>query len=144
MNWLRRLVSRLSGQASRQPRADPRPPSVPPGTSSLAGLLDALEEVAESHPELLDTDVREQLWDVIERKYVHLDRQYTIPEDLGMFSPEANSMLRRVLDHHLNNLVTIADLFRLDTEAERLRTILNPTVRSTPGGHSYDYFLGQP
>jgi hypothetical protein len=110
----------------------------------LSGLLDALDEVAQEHEELLDTDVRERLWQVIERRYVKLDATYEIPEDLGMFSKGGNRKLRAALQQHLGNLVAIAEAFRLDTEAKRLRTLLNPGVKSEPGGHTYDYFLGSP
>jgi hypothetical protein len=107
-------------------------------------LLDALDEVAREHEELLDTDVRERLWEAIERRYVKLDSSYEIPEDLGMLSEAGNRKLGAALKQHLGNLVAIAEAFRLDTEAKRLRTLLNPNVKSEPGGHTYDYFIGAP
>ena len=61
-----------------------------------------------------------------------------------MFSPEANEKLRRALDLHLTNLVAIADVFRLDTKEQRLRTLQNPSVKSEPSGYTYDQFLGAP
>jgi hypothetical protein len=48
------------------------PSSTRPGSSSLSGLLNALDEIAEEHAELLDTDVRERVWEVVERRYVKL------------------------------------------------------------------------
>jgi len=110
----------------------------------MSGLLDALDEIAEVHAELLDTAVRERLWEVVEHRYVKLDATYQIPEQLGMFSEAANRRLRAALEHHLTNLVTIAEIFKLDTEAKRLRTLQNPAVKSEPHGHTYDYFLGSP
>jgi hypothetical protein len=110
----------------------------------LSGLLDALDEIAEAHPELLDTDVRERMSSVIERRYVKLDLSFKVPGDLGMFSATANEKLRAALEQHLTNLTTIADIFKLDTETKRLRTLRNPAVKSEPHGHTYDYFLGSP
>jgi hypothetical protein len=141
--WLRARFVAPKG-APLQRRGDPLPPTVPPGTSSLSGLLNALDEVAREHEELLDTHVRERVWLAIERRYVKLDATYEIPEDLGMLSTTGNRKLRVALEQHLGNLVAIAEAFRLDTETKRLRTLLNPGVRSEPGGHTYDYFLGSP
>ena len=140
-DWFHRLLRR---QAEPAARVEARPSSVPPGTSSLSGLLDALDEIAQAHPELLDTDVRERVWSVVEQRYVELDPTYEIPQELGMFSEGANRRLRAALEHHLKNLVTIAQIFKLDTRAKRLRTLQNPAVKSEPNGHTYDYFLGSP
>ena len=134
-SWLRRLFG-----------APPRlsAPTVPPGTSALAGLLDALEEVAEQHAEVFDTDVREQIWEVVEQRYVRRTRGYVIPATLGMFTDEGNARLRAALEHHLKNLVAIADAFRLDTEVQRLRTIRNPAVASGRKRYSFEDFFGAP
>lgn len=134
--WLRQNVSFSL--------TDPPSPTTPPGSSSLSGLLDALDKVAEEHEELLDTDVRERLWEVIERRYVKLDPTYEIPEDLGMFSEAGNRKLRAALEQHLRNLVAIAECFRLDTETKRLRTLLNPAVKSEPHGYTYEHLFGAP
>ena len=122
----------------------PSIPGTPPGSSSLSGLLDGLEEVGEAHPELFDTDVRERLWTVVERRYVQLDRAYEIPRDLGMFSEDGNALLHAALEQHVGNLVAIASAFRLDTEAKRLRTLQNPAVKSARQGLTYDAFFGAP
>ena len=122
-------------------------PTIPvesPGTASLSGLLDGLESVGEAHPELFDTDVRERLWTVIERRYVQLDSAYEIPSDLGMFSDEGNARLRTVLHQHVGNLVAIAEAFQLDTEAKRLQSFQNPDVKSAHQGLTYDAFFGAP
>jgi hypothetical protein len=95
------------------------------GTARASGGL------KEGRPEALRRDRR-------------LDPKYEIPLDLGMFCAEANQRLRAALEHHLKNLVTVAEIFDLDTEAKRLRTLLNPAVKSAPDGHTYDYFLGAP
>ena len=127
MNWLGRVWLRMTRALRGRPRTSVvlAPPRVPPGTSSLSGLLDALDEIGLAHPELFDTDVREQIWAVVEARYVRLNREVVAPQDLGMFSPEANEKLRRALDLHLTNLVMIADVFRLDTKEQRLRTLVS-------------------
>ena len=124
-------------------RREPRPTN-PPGSSSLSGLLDALEEVAEQHREIFDTDVRERMWEAIQHRYVRLERAYDIPLDLGMFSEDGNRHLRQALDQHLHNLVATAGIFTLDTEAKRLQTISSPAVRSRHRGYTFEDFFGSP
>jgi hypothetical protein len=124
-------------------RKEPRP-TPPPGSSALSGLLDALEEVAEQHEEIFDTDVRERMWEVIQHRYLRLEPGFAIPADLGLFSNAGNRRLREALEHHLRNLVAVADVFALDTEDKRLRTISNPAVTSEPRGYRFDDFFGAP
>jgi hypothetical protein len=47
----------------------------------LAALLDELDEVAARHPEVLDTDVREHLREVIEEGYLQLSPAYEVPRN---------------------------------------------------------------
>ena len=110
----------------------------------LAGFLDALEEVASEHPELFDTDVRERMWEAVEHRYLRLESSYEIPRDLGMSTKDGNARLRAVLEHHLKDLVTIADALKLDTEDKRRQSLLDSEVRSQQEGLTYDAFLGSP
>lgn len=109
---------------------------------TLPWLLDALEEIAERHGEIFDTHVRERMWEVVQHRYLRLEPAYAIPADLGMFSEDGNRQLREALEHHLHKLVTTADVFTLDTEAKRLRTISNPEVTSGHHGYTFEDFFG--
>lgn len=100
----------------RQPEAVP-PATAPPGSSALSALLDALEEIAEDHAELFDTDVREHMWECVERRFIRLQADYQIPAEFGMFSDEANARLRAALEHHLGNFTAVSRALDLDTEA---------------------------
>ena len=119
-------------------------PSATPGSLELRAFLDELEKVGEKHSELFDTDVREQLWAVIERKYVKLDHAYEIPQSFGMFSEVGNSELRAVLVLHLANMINVAQAQNLDSESKRLDWLQNINVKSTLHGYSYDQFIGAP
>ena len=114
------------------------------GTSSLDGLLEALEELAEQHSELLDTAVRERLWEVIDGRIIKADASYTIPLDLGMFSDAANRKLLAILTHHLNNLFTAFDVCGLRTSQQRLHSFQNPHIKTPLHGYTYDDFFGSP
>ena len=124
-------------------RRKPRPAN-PPGTSALSGLLDALDEIAGQHEEVFDTDVRERMWEVIQRRYLRLEPGFAIPAQLGMFSEAGNRRLREALEHHLRNLVAVADAFALDTEDKRLHAISHPAVTSEPRAYTFEDFFGAP
>lgn len=115
-----------------------------PGSSELRAFLDDLEKVGERHSELFDTDVREQLWAAIERKYIQLDQAYDLPLTFGMFSEAGNSELRAVLVHNLANMVSAAEIYKLDSEFKRLESLQNSNVRSRLHGYTYDEFIGAP
>lgn len=121
-------------------------PDLSQGTRSSEphAFLDDLEKVGERHSELFDTDVREQLWAVIERKYVKLDHAYEIPQSFGMFSEAGNSELRAVLVLHLAKLIKLAQTDNLDSGTKRLDYLQNVNVRSKLHGYSYDEFIGAP
>ena len=118
--------------------------SAQPGSSELRTFLDDLEKVGETHSELFDTDVREQLWVAIERKYINLDQAYELPRTFGMFSEAGNAELRAVLVQNLANMVGAAKAHKLDSEAKRLESLQNSNVRSTRHGYTYDEFIGAP
>jgi hypothetical protein len=114
------------------------------GSSSLAGLLEALEDIAEAHPETLDTDVRERIWDVVRHRIILADSGFIIPTDLGLSSEAANRKLSAALQHHLNNLATAFEVCGLKTERERLHSFQNPHVKTPVHGYSYEDFFGSP
>jgi hypothetical protein len=138
LNWIFGPTEPPIRITRRQPR-----PDNPPGSSALSGLLCALDEVAEQHAEIFDTDVRERMWEVIQRRYLRLEPGFAIPAQLGMFSEAGNRRLRETLEHHLlGNLLAVADAFGLDTEAKRLRMIRNPAVKSEPRAYTFEDFFG--
>lgn len=113
------------------------------GSSSLAGLLEALEKISEQHPELFDTDVRERAWDVVYHRVILAEKSFQIPKKLGLFSEAANQKLVDVLQHHLNNLSTAFEVCGLKTKEDRIHSFQNPYVK-TAKGLTHEDFFGSP
>lgn len=109
----------------------------------MAALLEDLEQIGGVHPEIYDTDVRERIWEMIERVLIEQTGDFEVPEDLGMFSAEGNRELRECLEQNLKNLKAVFDVFGLDTEAKRLRSFFNPRL-CTEGGARVEDFFGYP
>jgi len=110
----------------------------------MAALLEDLELLGEEHEELYDTEVRENLW-LIADDYLlkQRRRRLHLPEDLGMFSEEANKALKAVLEDDLPKLREIFKIFELNTEAKRRASFLNPKLH-TEKGRYVDEFFGHP
>jgi len=109
----------------------------------MAWLLEDLEKIGDEHPEIYDTDVRGRMWMIVERVLIRQETDIVVPSDLGMFSDEANQRLRAVLDDNLRRLKDTFRTFQLNTEAERLKSFLNPRLKTERGQH-IDAFFGHP
>jgi hypothetical protein len=137
--WLRRIARALEKSATPKPAEGGRPHA----SSSMAAFLEALEGIAEIHSEIFDTDVRERMWQVVYQTLITQTTPIDVPDDLGMFSAEANAQLKLVLTEGLRKLVDVFDALGLDTEIKRRRSFLNPKLR-TERGHSVEDFFGSP
>jgi hypothetical protein len=109
----------------------------------MAALLDDLDELAEAHPEVLDSDVRERMWEVVQASLIRQVATAQIPSELGMFTPEGNEQLHDVLAANLARLRETFAVFRLDTPAKRLASFHNPKLRSARGS-SVEHYFGHP
>ena len=131
-------IRRFFGLSSRRGHGDG-----PVGWTSLAGLLEDLEKIANEHEEIFDTDVREQLWTFLEARFIQLSKETTLPTEFGMFSPEGNDKVREAFARNTENLDTIIEIFSLDTYEKRMITFTNPKL-STSAGSRLDDFFGAP
>lgn len=109
----------------------------------MAALLDELDDVADQHDELFDTDVRERLWAVVDDVLICRRSPLRVPEELGMFTDEGNRKLRSVLEQHLPQLRDAFETLGVDTPERRLKSFHNPALRSGRG-RRVDEFFGQP
>ena len=141
---VRDVIRRLLRTGPRSGRGAGGETPHPVGWSSMGVLLDDLAEVAADHPELLDTDVRERMWDVVEQQLIRQAGDVQVPHDLGMFSTEANARLQVVLQENLIRLREVFNVFDLDNEAKRLASFHNPKVTSSGGRYHVDDFFGSP
>ena len=86
----------------------------------LVRFLDALEAVGAEHEEVYDTDVRERLAEVIEQRLITRSREVEVSDELGMFSPEGNQLVRAALVSYLAEACKPrADALNLDEAARR-------------------------
>jgi len=140
VNWLRNLMQRIGGR-SVLPRTPA--PGRPVGWSSMAALLEDLEKLGNEHQELYDTDVRESLWSVIEEGLIQQTNDFKVPQDLGMFSPEANTALAKIMMENIKRLREVFAIFDLHTEEKRRASFFNPELH-TESGRSVEDFFGSP
>ena len=115
----------------------------PVAWSSMATLLYDLEQLGEEHGELYDTAVRERMWTLVERILIKQSAPLEVPEDLGMFSSEANIQLKQILTENLNRLRDVFEVFELDTEQKRFASFHNERLH-TEKGHYVEDFFGAP
>jgi hypothetical protein len=114
--------------------------SRPVGWTSLAGLLEDLEAVADKHEEIFDTEVRGRMWEYLEARFIQHKKATPLPTDFGMFTPEGNEQIRIAFAQNTENLDTIIKIFYLDTEKKRKVTFTNPKLISAGGNHLDDFF----
>ncbi len=119
-------------------------PSTMPGSSTVAALLEDLEALAEEHPEMLDTMVRETLWTALDRAVIRRETGFSLPAEFGLFSDNANLRLRRLLLRFIEAFEQIGALGGLDTPERRRACLLNLSIRSPRRGHTIDTSLGDP
>jgi len=135
--WLDRLFPRI-----RPPASGGGPPH-PVAWSSMASLLEDLESLAEEHEELFDTDVRERMWAIVDAVLIRQTSEVAVPDEIGMFTPEANEKVQSALLFNLQRLRETFAIFELDTERKRLDSFFNPRLR-TERGRRVDDFFGHP
>lgn len=108
---------------------------------ALKNLLDVLDEIANEHEELFDSDVRQNMRNAIMEGFVRHRLQYEIPSDFGMFSDEGNTAVHNAIAKYVANANENADELGIVAFHDRLNAVQDPSVRSS-NGNDYDEFLG--
>lgn len=106
---------------------------------ALRRLLDALDAIGEAHGEICDTEVREQMHEVIDESFIRPREGAEMPSDFGMFSPEANAAVRTALTAFVTDSSVVA-LREASTPQERLDAFQDATVFSGEEMMYDDYF----
>lgn len=108
---------------------------------ALRQLLDALDTVSQRHEEVHDTDVREQLWDAVFKRFITPQAGYQMPQRLGMFSEAGNAAVRAALEAFFNHADVVAAQRSLASAQERLNAFQNDDIQ-TDAGHTYEDYFG--
>ena len=88
--------------------------------SSLVALSLAMNLVFDDHGEITDTEIREQMFDVIFQGFIHQTPGYVVPETFDADSPEGDAAIRAVLTAFLKVAVPLATREGVDTPEKRL------------------------
>ena len=106
---------------------------------SLKVLLNALDKIDEDAPEIMDTEVRERIRVAVENALLRPVAGYELPDEFGMFSPEAEKQVRAALVKFIE--AARVESAGLVTFAERLRAFQDGEVESR-NGNDYDEYFG--
>lgn len=108
---------------------------------ALLKMLESFDKLVEDgFDEVLDTDVREQMADVITSTLVDPKPDYELPSTFGMFSDEGNQKVAAILRDFLAH-PEFAIAQQLPTDRDRLRAFEDIDVE-TEEGSTYDEYFG--
>ena len=109
---------------------------------ALKELLNNLDEVANLHPEIHDTAVRELLNDAIVEGFVlNTHTPDTMSNNYAMFSDEGNDAVHEAIMQFLQHPEVVAALQELTIPEERLTIFQDHDVKSSED-NEYDWYFG--
>jgi hypothetical protein len=108
----------------------------------LAELLARLLAVAQAHPELEDTQVRERLDDAVHHGFLIPTPGYQLPNAFAMYSAEGDRAVRDALAWFLGAARAAAADEELDTFHKRLAAFQNSDVTVGPQQVGYNDYFG--
>jgi hypothetical protein len=109
--------------------------------NELRRLLERLEQIGDTDPELFDSDVRQVMSNALVDGLARLQPDFTLPSSFKMFSAEADEEVRKALQAFLDVARRLVIEQGLTTFHERLAAIQNRSV-VTAEGNDYDEFFG--
>ncbi len=104
---------------------------------ALKTLLNRLDAIEKVRPEIGDTDVREQMSEVVYHGLIAQKAGYEVPHEVGMFEPAGNDAVREALVAFLTEARATAPA----TPEERFAAFQDAEVLSD-AGHPYDEYFG--
>ncbi len=111
-------------------------------TKVLAELLERMDDIAEAHGEVAETEVRERLDEAVHDGFLIPTPGYELPDDFAMYSPEGNLAVRDVLAWFMPAATAAATSEGLDTFHKRLAAFQNLDVTVGPQRLCYNDFFG--
>lgn len=108
--------------------------------TSLQRLLDDLDRIRTSSPEISDTAVRDELFQAAFVGFVEQTRGYRLPDRFGMFSPGAEAEVRSAMARFIKDASLEAQERQLDTPEERFAAFEEPAAMSRGGTPRFVFF----
>jgi hypothetical protein len=108
---------------------------------ALKRLLDDLDGIARQHEEVTDTDVREQMYVAIHKRFIVPEAGYIVPPTFGMFSRRGDRSVREAIVKFLADPEVALASMACQTPQERLDWFQDIDMRSSTG-KAYDEYFG--
>ena len=108
---------------------------------SVRRLFDRLETIGDVHEELYDTDVREQLAEILYFAFVWAHQLPVAPLSYGMFSEEGDKMVADAVVEFLSESLPAAAAEGVDVGQPRHAAIQDASILTKRQQH-YDNFIG--
>ena len=108
----------------------------------LLDLLESLESIGNSHGEIYDSEVRDQMGVAIMEAFVRRRPDYVVPSDLGMCSDEANLKVSTAITLYVDQANREAETRGLIAFHDRLNALQDEDVKTADQRNDYDEFLG--
>jgi hypothetical protein len=105
----------------------------------LATLLNRLEEIAEKHEELYDTECREKMSEALFTAFVYKKDGYVLATDFAFYEVEGNKEVSEAISQYIE---VMEPLTEASTEEERMDMIEDYGVESNDG-QTFDDFFGE-
>ncbi len=108
----------------------------------LRQLLNSLDVIGQSHEEIYDTVCRERMLDAIFHLFILPDPDYTVTDDFGLTSPDANASVKSALLSYCAAANTRAVELDISTFHDRLAAFQNEDLASDIEQNYHDDFFG--
>lgn len=109
---------------------------------AVGHLYQALEDLAQDHEELTDTDVREALAETLNHYFTWEQPQETMPETYFMFSAKGDRGVAHAVAEFLAEALPAAHAEGVGPGQPRHDVLQDDSI-STDNGETYDLFIGQ-
>ncbi len=108
----------------------------------LRNLLNALDLIGRTSPEIYDSVCREHMGDVVFNLFLKPTPEYTMSDDFGLWSAEGNLAVKLALERYIASARALAPEMGLSTFRERLEAFQYESVCSDLEGNYHDDFFG--
>lgn len=109
---------------------------------ALRDLLEELEAIGQSHEELYDTEVREQMAEAIRQGFLQPVPGYDLPKSFGTYTAEADLAIRAAVARYIERATRRSAQLGMIEPRARLDAFQDDEAKTRGEGSYYDYFFG--